>query len=336
MEKSSKMSLLTGAKKVGKSISVIALATTLAFANPISASAHVEAENVIGDALITVDRSQVKVDEATAINTYFTQYDYYGDTAVTTDTIRLAVELSNALNAANGYNEYFYSNTTKNEILGLDIYGMFADYGANQQDFCARNLTNKPAIDAYLNFSCGRLTANIREEIELQVFNALQTEGRVVNVYPRVQFVDGQLVAVVTVDNQVNVIRLNCVGLEELISNYYALQDRYNICINNVAGYSPDFVNSLSYNGVAAGTNESAYLSLGDDGLKEMLLKGCEFVEQLQNGQLFNVDLGASNARYYLTDAERTMLTNMGYTEEQINNAVSRIVTLTKTEEYSK
>ncbi len=337
MEKISKESLVTGAKKAGKCLSILALATTIAFANPLTAAAHVDSQNIIGEEQTYEDRTDIKRNDADTINNHFIGYDYWGDRCVTPEQVEKAMELSNVLNAYNNYEVNEYSNTRPSEVLNLDIDDLYneylADYKYDYQNFCRRNLTLKPAIDAYLNFACGTISSEIREEIEAATYTALYNEGANVTVYPRLSVKDNKIYCFARVNGNVRMIELDVANIAELQDNLAALDGRYNLVLNNIAGYTNYYPNTFAYNGIDSKTGESAWLSLGDDELKALLSRSISTEKSIEG----NVTMNLANERYYVwTEEDIEAMRYFGFSEKDIRNAIKMNATLSYTYELVK
>lgn len=338
MGKISKERLLTGAKKAGKCISALALATTLAFAIPTTAAAQVDVQNIIGEEQVSVDRSEIKRNEAMTMHQYFTGYDYYGDPHVYPEQIRQAIELSNALNAYNNYDANAYSNTRLGEVLGLDITGMYNEYVYDSQfggqRFGANNIGNKPAVDAYLNFSCGTISNNMKANLAQAVYTSLLNQGVNVTEYPSVRFINGKLFAMTAVDGYVTMIELKTRGFEEITNTCMALDHRYAVCFNNAAGISREYFNSFCYNGIDAVTNESAWYSNGDDELKAMLSNALDLSERMDYS--LNVNVRADQMLFVYDAQELQALRDMGYSDFVLNNSYRMDATVTLDQQLVK
>ena len=337
MGKISKEALLTGAKKATKYISAVALATSIALAIPTTASAYVAPQNIIGEEQTYEDRTDIKMQEARDINTYFTGYDYYGNRYVTLDQITEAIELSDMLNAYNNYEVNDYSNTRRSEVVGLDVDSMYIDYLADgrngYRNFCARNIGNKPAVDAFLNCACGTVSASIKSDLEDAVYQALANEGLQLSRYPKIRMYKGKMYAVARVNGFVEFVELHLDNAEELFTTCQELDNRYYLCLNNISGTSNEYPNAFAYNGIDSETRESAWLSLGDDELKNTLRNGVDFAHQVDN----NLTASVNSDRFFVWSAEDIeAMRYFGFTEEEINNAVKRDATITYTNKLAR
>ena len=114
-EKLSGLNIATGAKKV---------ALTVATAPAVYAA--VPASNIVGDIQVTEDRAPIKEQEED-IHSEFCQYDKNGIAIVDVEEIRRAIELSDALNGFY-FDELYFTNTNKQEVLGLDIDSLYINY----------------------------------------------------------------------------------------------------------------------------------------------------------------------------------------------------------------
>jgi len=337
MTKISKESLITGAKKAGKCVSILALATTLAFANPLTAAAHVDSQNIIGEEQTYEDRTEIKRSEANTINNHFIGYDYWGDRCVTIEQVEKAMELSNVLNSYNNYEVNEYSNTRPSEVLNLNIDDLYneylADYKYGYNNFCRRNMTLKPAIDAYLNFACGTISSEIREEIETAAYNALYNEGAHITSYPSVRVKDDIIYCFARIDGRVRMIQLNTENITGLEDTLAALDNRYGLVLNNIAGYTENYPNAFAYNGIDSKTGESAWLSLCDDDLKGLLSRSIDTERNME----CNVSMDLNNERYYVWDYQDVeAMRFFGFTEEEIRNTIKINGTVTYTNQLVK
>ncbi len=334
----SKKSLVTGAKKAGTYISLLALTTSLALALPTTAAAEVRPEDVIAEEHYYGDRSEIKKDEAIAIHQYFYYNDYYGDPHVYPYQIREAMEMSRTLNAYNNYDAYNHSNTRKSEILGLDIDGMYNEYAADWengfQNFCARNITNKPALDAYINLSCGTLVTDLKTSLQEAVYLSLYNQGINLTNFPSIEFINDKVYAICTINNCVTLIDINTTGLGDLKSTFEALYNRYTACFRSIAGLSYEYPNSFSYNGIDAVTDESAWLSLGDDDIKEVITRGLDLNDEMMNGLQISVDY--NQGLFVYDEAELNILRNKGYDENALRNAMRVNATASLTQGLTK
>ena len=330
----SKEALKTGAKKATKFVSMVALATSLALVNPTTAAAHVAPENIIGEEQTYEDRTDIKRNEALGINQYFTGYDDYGYRFVTREEIAKAIILSDQLNMYNGYQVNEYSNTRPGEIYDLDINGMYDEYLADEQYdfqvFCARNIDKKPALDAYLNFACGTISAEIKTDIERAVYEALIHSGMDVTNYPKIRIKGDTVYAIARTNGYVQLIELNLDNVKEVLYTCQTLDNRYYECLNNIAGYSNDYPNAFAYNGIDTETNESAYLSLGDDELKSTLSSALAYQDNVNDN--FSVELG--EGRFFVwEDKDLEAMRYFGFTEEEISNATKLDATVLLTDQ---
>jgi len=337
MGKISKNALITGAKKATKYVSLVALATSLALAVPTTAAAYVEPQNIIGEAQTNENRTDIRFQDAQDINQYFTGFDYYGNRFVTREEIAKAIILSDQLNAYNGYLANEYSNTRKSEVLGLNMIDLYDEYLADEQYdfqvFCARNIDKKPAIDAYLHFACGSLSAEIKADLEDAVYNALVNAGVEVSNYPKIRIKGNTVYAIARANGYVQLIELNLDNVPNLQNMINNLDNRYYRDINNIAGYSNEYTDSFAYNGIDTATNESAWLSLGDDELKATLNEAINYQASVDN----NFTIGVGDERFFVwEDKDLEAMRFFGFTEEEIANAIKIDATAILTDQLVK
>ena len=338
-EKLSNIDFATGAKKVVMGVAIVG-----ALSLPLAQTAHaaVPASNIIGDAQLGYEtRVEIKQDDAMDIHRQFCAYDYYGNPVVNTEKITRAIELSDALNGYY-YDELYFTNTNKNEVLNLNINELYNNYqyavSRNREErFCANNMNSKPAIDAYITFSCGTVANGIKEELSNTICRVLIDEGYEITASPRLTINNNRLYAVVGLNTGLRVIEIKGEQVPEMISTILAMNNTYNVSLNNIGGYSSNYESSFAYNGVDMYTGESVWLSLPDDVKKGNLQNGIEMYKTLCSER--GVILECSNP-YDLdkpTKSERAMLESLGYTSTQAKNARVQEAYITLLEkEYTK
>ena len=308
-EKFSTLDIKTGAKKATTTIAlIVALTVPAAVLTTTTAYASVPAADIVGDLEYSKDRSYIKENEYQDIVDYFNGYDKKGNAYVTSDSIKKAIELSDLLN---GYyfDPLYYTNTTKDEVIDLDIDRIYERYTEtnNIVKFCNNNLENKPAIDAYITFACGNAANNIKSAIANRVYNVLLSEGRTINEYPSVYITDTEIFAVTKVNNVLQKIELSGDAVSEIVYLYNALNDRYEKAINNIGGYSNRYDDSFAYNGVnskdKSKNKESVWLSLPDDVKKTDLTNAITLVENLDFQENYTLEC---EDIYYKEDLTRS------------------------------
>ncbi len=321
MGKISKDALKTGAQKASKVISLVALATSLAIVNPTTAAAYVEPENIIGEEQTTEDRSYTKEFEGQSIDGYFTGTDYNGNLFVTSEEIAKAIVISDQLNAFNNYEVNEFSNTTISEVYNLDINRMYDDLLAGEADgfysFSMENMENKPAIEAYLNFSCGTIVEKMKRQIQAAVDNALYNSGLNVTNYSKVRIIGDRAYAIARIDGFPQLIKLSGDSIDLLT----ALNHRYEVCKNNISGRSNMYLDTFAYSGIDIESGESTWLALGDDELKDTLNRGLACEREME------YDLQATlgdDSFFVWEDQDVKDMRAFGFSEEEIANAIRR------------
>ncbi len=330
-EKLSNIDFATGAKKVALGI---ALTSVIGISLTATAHAAIPASNILGDAQVGyATRVEIKEDDAKDIHAEFCAYDYYGNPVVNIEEIRQAIELSDALNGYY-YDELYFTNTNKSEVLNLDIDELYRDYQYAQlrnreERFCSNNMGSKPALDAYITFSCGSVANGIKEQLSNALCRVLIDEGYKITSTPRLTINNNKLYAVIGLNTGLRVIEIKGEQVPEMINTILAMNNTYNVSLNNIAGYSSEYEASFAYNGVDKYTNESVWLSLPDDTKKANLSNGITMYETLCNDR--GVILECSNP-FDLdkpSKSERSMLENLGYTSNQAKQARVQEVTIT-------
>ena len=338
-EKLSNINFATGAKKVALGVAIVG-----ALSLPLSQTAHaaVPASNILGDAQVGYEsRIAIKQDDAEDIHNAFCAYDYYGNPVVDTEEISRAIELSDAL--SNYFSdELYYTNTNKSEVLGLDIDDLYGDYqyaeSRNREErFCSNNMNSKPAIDAYITFSCGTVANGIKGELSNTICRILTDEGYQITATPRLTINNNKLYAVVGLNTGLRVIEISGDQVPEIISTILAMNNTYNVSLNNIGGYSNTYESSFAYNGVDMYTGESVWLSLPDAEKKANLSQGIEVYESLRDDRRVILECSNPLDLDKPTKAERKMLESLGYTSSQAKDARVQEVTITLlTKNYTK
>lgn len=330
-EKLSNIDFATGAKKV-----VLGVAIVGALSLPLAQTAHaaVPASNILGDAQVGYNtRVEIKEDDAKDIHAAFCQYDKYGNAIVDVEEIRQAIELSDVLNSYY-FDELYFTNTNKSEVLGLDIKDLHEDYEyaesrGREERFCANNMGSKPAIDAYITFSCGTVANGIKQELSATICRVLVDEGYEITASPRLTINNGKLYAVVGLNTGTRVIEIKGEQVPEIISTIVAINNSYNVSLNNIAGYSSEYESSFAYNGVDMYTGESVWLSLPDDSKKANLSSAVTLYESLCNYEEVILECSNPTDLDRPSKSERNMLQSLGYTSEQAKQARVQEVVLT-------
>lgn len=333
-EKLSKKNVVTGAKKVAATTTlVVALVASIST----TAYAEVPSVNIIGDLQYTEDRTEVKRDDYRDIQRNFYGYDRYGNPTITTDEVRKSIELSNLLNGFY-FDPVEYTNTRKSEVLNLNIDKLYENYliafsTNNDQDkyyYCLNNLTNKPAIDANITFSCGTIANYIKTSLGNRINSVIASEGYKITADPQVVISDTSIYVLVEVKGQLQKIELEGDICTEIINLYQTLNSTYTTALNNIGGYSNQYENSFAYNGIDIVSKESAWLSLPDEVKKENLLAGVELYETLETPEKLEIISNNPDEYENLTRAERKELRNLGYDADQVSDAIKRTATLNK------
>ncbi len=324
-EKASKSTLLTGAAKIATTTTLIA---ALIVGAPTVAHADVPASNIVGDAETWEDRSDIKVQDGVDIRDYFEGYNRYGESYVTEDEVRKAIELSNALNAYY-LDPLYYTNTTKDEVLSLDIDSLYANYtnavnNNYSNSFCNNNLTNKPAIDAYTLFACGTLSRNLKTSLASNIYSIISSEYGYNVSYPTIIVNSNEVYAIFTINGTVQKVNLYGDLVDSIKNSCVALDTRYNTGLNNLSGYSSNYENSFAYNGVDRYTDESVWLSFPDDERKANLTDALNLSGIMANSDNYEVSIDAYNSATSLSDTEKQELRNMGYSKDALRYATHR------------
>lgn len=322
-----------------------AIITALAVSTiPTEALAYVSPSDILGDEqyveMYNETRDAVKQNDAVALQEHFKGYDEYGCETTTLDDICKARALSDLL-ASYSDPSYEYTNCTPAEIMSLNINDLYNQYLYAQSngtvyDFIVNNLTNKPAIDAYLNFAGLAVSARIKEDLANMVYSCIVNEGRNITKYPTIEIRNRQIYAVVEFDGNVELIELTGESTKDLEKICSYLDARTNMILKNVSGESVDYPQGLCYNGVSRVTDESAYLSLPDDQYKNIITSSAFRAEEAKYYENFEYYVEDPAIGYGLGSNEVELLSELGYTSNMINNARLRYAGIYPAQTYTK
>lgn len=331
MKKLSLETLKTGAKKAAVTTSLV-----LVLASALVPTAHAEvlADNIIGDFEVAEDRGEIKSNEMLSIMDKFYGCDKQGNAFVVTDDVRKAIELSDILNSY-FYDPVAFTNTTANEIVSLDVNQLYAEYTAakdskveqNVLDFCANNLPNKPAIDAFVTFGAGNVAADLKACVANKVFDQLLSNGANVTFGPIVIANNEEFYCLVEVNGTLKKIYLQGETCDNIRNICVYLENTYNLAINNIAG-SEEHDLSFMYNGIDIATGESAWLALPDDDKKDLIRAGLNLVTELNVAENYTVTTSSANTTIALSTADKEQLAAYGIAKR--NSAKLEYMNLTK------
>lgn len=324
MSKRMNDTMATGAKRVVASVS---LAAMLFAGMPMVAYASVPAENVVGDLQTNVDRTEIKKQDGKNLDGKF------NTGCVLFSDIEKAICLSNLLN---GY--YFDgisdTNTNVNEILNLDVSGMYDGYTWNAaygdvNAFCANNLGNRPACDAFITLSSKSVANEIRNALSSRVRDMYLNSGRVVAGNPRVVINGTELYVLITVDGKLKKVVLSGDNVQQIIDTLNILDGIYTTAMRNITGQDTLNDGSFMYNGQDCYTGESVYLSMGDDNKKATIQAGIDMAREICSLDQYQVTATTGYSEP-LTKDEKTALSNMGYNRATVRGARKEFMSLTK------
>ena len=328
-----------------KLIATGAVVTSLAMcALPTEALAHVEPSDILGDEqyveMYNETRDSVKQTETEALKQYFRGYDDYGCETTTLDDVCKAKELSDLL-ASYDDQEFRYTNCTPSEIMNLDINGLYNEYldavnNGTLYYFMMDNLTNKPAIDAYLNFAGLAVSNHIKDNLAIMIYTCVTNQGQNVTKYPTIQIRNRQIYAVLEIDGFAQVIEITGQTAKDLETSCSYLDARTNKICQNIEGSSKEYPQGIAYNGVSNATNESAYLSLPDDQYKKVIVNSAAYAESTKDFNNYEFYVEDPSIGYNLNVNEVELLYNMGYSTDMVNSAILRYAGVDPVKTYTK
>lgn len=313
----SKEQLKTGAKKALVATSlVLALVSSL---TPV-AYAEVNADNIIGDTETVEDRSVAKSNDMISIINRFKGIDLYGNPLVTVEDVKKAIELSNALNSFY-YDQVAFTNTKPSEVTSLNVRRLYQTYNQSRNsgnpnamaNFCINNLTNKPAIDAFITFGAGNVADSLKACVATRLYSELTANGATVNFGPAIVINENEFYALAEVNGSLKKIVFLGEECEKIQNLYTYLESTYQTALNNIAGYSDCHDLSFMYNGIEYTTNESAWLSLPDDDKKEMIQLGINYCEHALSAEEYTLTSTHTTQRVKPTDLDKEIFKAYSY-----------------------
>lgn len=335
----SEIDFKTGAKRA---LTAVTITAALVSASVPVAHAAVDVDRIVGEPFYSEDRTKTKIEESHDIYSHFYGFDRYGNQTITLDDVRKAIELSDVLN-----DYYFdlveYTNTRVSEVTELDIEKLYDQYlvAKNKGEkslirFCENNLYNKPAIDAFVTFSCGTVSNNIKKNVGDLVCAEAQTKSQKITASPRVVVKEEAMYVVIEVNGETQIFELAGDDIQEIIDICASLDSHYTIALDNIAGYSDKYEDHFAYNGVDYVTEESAWLSFRNDDLQDELTTAMDLCDGLVYDETHQFEIDDFYDKDSLNRREKAVLEELGFRKSEIRDAVSRDASLTKTQTKRK
>ena len=285
-----------------------------------------------------INREEARLEDARQIFENFIGIDEEGYEINSTEDMKKAVVLSYA------YNEYAdvtgiayeeqYTNATPSSIINLDIEGLYDDFTqAIDYDYLDEhyqdNIQYKPAIDATIQLSGLPLATQAEYYVAQEAKRCLEDQGIKVDLAAGILTYEG-IKVIVEFNGRVAILTL--VGEPTTEMNELLLEVRYQTlaAINDLAGgdtAEEDYTGPLAYNGVNKYTGESMYYSIPDDEFKEKIMLGTEYVEGIRDGETLGIEL-MGDPNPVLSDYDLNLLYSIGYSDEELQNAVSGYLNL--------
>ena len=313
----------TGAKIVSKGAAFL-LAGMLVFGTGTQVAEAAVHPSVIIEAQQEETKEQ-RENEVRCIQAYLASTDYTGNRYFNNDKIRKVMELSGLLNAFDP-DFYTYTNTTPNEVLSLDIEGIYANYvnavhseEPNAFDtFIAENLNNKPAMDATMQLSTGVISASLKQQIAEIFVNKIRQTSDVITDYPYVILENGTIYIVAGINNGYQIFTVDGMSMPGVYETAKDLEDRYTMIIENLKGNSNEYPNAISYNGINRETGESVWFSFGDDDIKPLMERGMDMTEKLANDPTIGVEFNYPDYLQFPSYEELMMFKGHGFSAEML------------------
>ncbi len=316
------------AKKLTRVIPTAFLVASLAL-TPVTAQAAVSNDDIYGDAQVQEDRTEIKLNDGIEIAEYFDGYDYYGCTTVSLEDIEKAIVMSDVLNVANNGN-LENINTTRNEVMGLNIYDLYNEYQADSNRFAYAHQQDRSAMDAYLTFGSNTVVTHIKDELSNLIASLINEQGQQVTMYPLIIINDNEVSCIVGINGVTQKIVLHGEKIDEIQYQCNGLTRHYNIAMCSINGVSPNYEDTFAYNGVRKTTGESVWLSLENQGLKEELRVALASARELENREALELTTEDPFAYRYLSYEEALELKNQGFYIPDLYHVVVQDITINR------
>lgn len=338
MEKIKNLKVNEEAFKKGKKILQKVIATgaiILTVSSPMVAYASVPSSDILGEAQITEDRSEIKKQDAADLDSYFE----VSNGTVTADKVWQALEISNTMSTYCSF-DVDYINTTKSEITSLDIEGLYADLCRakstnNEQDiidFCTRNKHLQSALNAYILFGNKTVDESLRQNLAQRVANIYGTDTELLT---STIISDSETYVVIKKDGEVKKVCLAGKVIEEVRNINSRANYHYDTAINNIDGSSDYYENSFAYNGVSKTTNESVYLSMTNTDINEETSSALDTYYLLSTAEVYET-ADYSSTKENLTREEKEELNNIGISLTDLKNSSKETMTFVKAKKLVK
>ena len=238
------------------------------------------------------------------------------------------MELSGLLNAYDP-DFYTYTNTTPNEVLNLDIEGIYNDYvntvhGNSDytfEGFIYSNMETKPAIDATMQLTTGVISSSIKQQIAEIFVNKIVETGNTITEYPWVVMDNGTIYIIAGINNEYQVYTVDGMNIPGVYETVTELENRYSMIIENLKGNSDEYPNALSYNGINRETGESVWLAFGDDDIKPTMEAGLNISDSLANDPTIGVEFVYPEYYEFLSYEELVMFQKHGFNASLLQSA---------------
>ena len=305
-------------KKITKAVPAVALAATMAF-TPITAHAAVPNSEILGDLQVQEDRTDIKREDAHQMAEYFDGYDEYGCTTVTLEDLSKAIEMSDVLNATMPP-EWDNVNTTRNEVLNLNVYDLYEEFQNTGNWFAQNHQGDRSAIDGYLTFGTHTASSYIKEQLARLIASLIAEQGLEITNYPVIMVTENQVSCVVGINGCVQKYNLYGEKMEDVKRLCTRLDYHYDTAMASIDGSSSFYENTFAYNGVRSTNGESVWLSLGNDEIKNELREAIGFARMLDRRESLEFTTDDPQAYSLLSPEEALELRNMGYNIPDLNN----------------
>jgi hypothetical protein len=305
-------------RKIVRVVPAVAIAATMAM-TPLTAHAAVPNEEILGDLQVQEDRTDIKREDAYQMAEYFDGYDNYGCVTISLEDLEKAIEMSDLLNATMPP-EWDNVNTTRNEILNLDVYSLYTEYQYNPDYFARAHQGERSAIDGYLTFGTHTVASLIKEELAHLITSLLHEQGYQVTNYPVVMVTENEVSCVVGINGCVQKFILHGEKIEDVKRLCTGLDYHYNTAMASIDGSSPYYENTFAYNGVRSTNGESVWLSLGNSEIKGEIREAIALIRVIEDRRTLEMVTDDPLGYRTISAEEALALRNMGYNIPDLNN----------------
>lgn len=313
-------------KKAKKTSLGLALALGITASGATPVRAYVNPNSIVIENLEDQDVISRKQTEAYLIEDKFQSLAY---DEVGIDTVGHAIELSDYLNGFIA-SPSEYSNTNIDEILNVDIDGIYAEYlnldQSNQAQvfaFVNSHIGDLAAIDGFTLCSHGTVITAMKEALKEEADSQFKIKGDPALVTePEVVLGDenGKSYIIFNYATQIVKVNLKGKGIKEIVAAINENERNYDIFKDFMNGQTDWYSDSFVYQGTDDTHSSTVYLSSANDDRKMYLRNTINLIKNVKADEM-PLTKDTSSYNEPISDATKTLLLSKGYDPNLVENA---------------